>query len=127
MKLGVHIGYWGLGLTREDQLEIVQTVVTEPVRQTEIAVRMNGDRPHELMVVLDTLVKKYIEGIDTAERASHDAVIGRLEVFEQRSAVGAVSRSSIWKSACFVGKSSTMDSTTVPLSRFSGNGLRHTR
>jgi len=24
MKLGVHIGYWGLGLTREDQLEIVQ-------------------------------------------------------------------------------------------------------
>jgi F420-dependent oxidoreductase-like protein len=23
MKLGVHIGYWGLGLTREDQLEIV--------------------------------------------------------------------------------------------------------
>src|SRR5919202_1774893 len=25
MKLGVHIGYWGLGLTREDQLEIVQT------------------------------------------------------------------------------------------------------
>src|SRR4051794_39174942 len=25
MRLGVHIGYWGLGLTREDQLEIVQT------------------------------------------------------------------------------------------------------
>jgi F420-dependent oxidoreductase-like protein len=24
MKLGVHIGYWGLGLSREDQLEIVQ-------------------------------------------------------------------------------------------------------
>src|SRR5689334_6938984 len=24
MKLGVHIGYWGLGLTREDQLQIVQ-------------------------------------------------------------------------------------------------------
>ena len=24
MKLGVHVGYWGLGLTREDQLEIVQ-------------------------------------------------------------------------------------------------------
>ena len=24
MKLGVHIGYWGLGLTSEDQLEIVQ-------------------------------------------------------------------------------------------------------
>src|SRR5437773_4806403 len=24
MKLGVHIGYWGMGLTREDQLEIVQ-------------------------------------------------------------------------------------------------------
>src|SRR6476469_4134520 len=24
MKLGVHIGYWGLGLTREDQLEVVQ-------------------------------------------------------------------------------------------------------
>src|SRR6266516_2927807 len=24
MKLGVHIGYWGLGLTREDQLSIVQ-------------------------------------------------------------------------------------------------------
>jgi F420-dependent oxidoreductase-like protein len=24
LKLGVHIGYWGLGLTREDQLEIVQ-------------------------------------------------------------------------------------------------------
>jgi F420-dependent oxidoreductase-like protein len=24
MKLGVHIGYWGLGLTRQDQLEIVQ-------------------------------------------------------------------------------------------------------
>jgi F420-dependent oxidoreductase-like protein len=24
MKLGVHIGYWGLGLTTEDQLEIVQ-------------------------------------------------------------------------------------------------------
>src|SRR5436189_566103 len=24
MKLGVHIGYWGLGLTREDQLAIVQ-------------------------------------------------------------------------------------------------------
>jgi F420-dependent oxidoreductase-like protein len=24
MKLGVHIGYWGLGLTREDQLEIAQ-------------------------------------------------------------------------------------------------------
>ena len=24
MKLGVHIGYWGLGLTRSDQLEIVQ-------------------------------------------------------------------------------------------------------
>src|SRR4029453_12748819 len=23
MKLGVHIGYWGLGLTRQDQLEIV--------------------------------------------------------------------------------------------------------
>src|SRR3954451_5907313 len=23
MKLGVHIGYWGLGLTREDQLEVV--------------------------------------------------------------------------------------------------------
>src|SRR4029077_21048499 len=24
MKLGVHIGYWGLGLTSEDQKEIVQ-------------------------------------------------------------------------------------------------------
>ena len=24
MKLGVHIGYWGLGLTAEDQLAIVQ-------------------------------------------------------------------------------------------------------
>lgn len=24
MKLGVHLGYWGLGLTRQDQLEIVQ-------------------------------------------------------------------------------------------------------
>src|SRR3954465_15035468 len=24
MKLGVHIGYWGLGLTSEDQLEIVR-------------------------------------------------------------------------------------------------------
>jgi F420-dependent oxidoreductase-like protein len=24
LRLGVHIGYWGLGLTREDQLEIVQ-------------------------------------------------------------------------------------------------------
>jgi len=24
LKLGVHIGYWGLGLTREDQLQIVQ-------------------------------------------------------------------------------------------------------
>ena len=24
MKLGVHIGYWGMGLTSEDQLEIVQ-------------------------------------------------------------------------------------------------------
>src|SRR4051795_9539082 len=24
MKLGVHIGYWGLGLTSADQLEIVQ-------------------------------------------------------------------------------------------------------
>ena len=24
MKLGVHIGYWGLGLTRDDQNEIVQ-------------------------------------------------------------------------------------------------------
>ena len=24
MKLGVHIGYWGLGLTSEDQLGIVQ-------------------------------------------------------------------------------------------------------
>jgi F420-dependent oxidoreductase-like protein len=24
VKLGVHVGYWGLGLTREDQLEIVQ-------------------------------------------------------------------------------------------------------
>jgi F420-dependent oxidoreductase-like protein len=24
MNLGVHVGYWGLGLTREDQLEIVQ-------------------------------------------------------------------------------------------------------
>jgi len=24
MKLGVHIGYWGLGLTSQDQLEIVQ-------------------------------------------------------------------------------------------------------
>src|SRR4051812_4031200 len=24
MRLGVHIGYWGLGLTRQDQLEIVQ-------------------------------------------------------------------------------------------------------
>ena len=24
MKLGVHVGYWGMGLTREDQLEIVQ-------------------------------------------------------------------------------------------------------
>src|SRR3954454_13533940 len=24
MKLGVHIGYWGLGLTSEDQIEIVQ-------------------------------------------------------------------------------------------------------
>src|SRR3979409_591152 len=23
MQLGVHIGYWGLGLTRQDQLEIV--------------------------------------------------------------------------------------------------------
>jgi len=25
MKLGVHIGYWGLGLTSQDQIEIVQT------------------------------------------------------------------------------------------------------
>ena len=24
MKLGVHIGYWGLGLTSSDQLQIVQ-------------------------------------------------------------------------------------------------------
>src|SRR3954454_17372521 len=24
MKLGVHIGYWGMGLTRDDQLEIVR-------------------------------------------------------------------------------------------------------
>jgi len=24
MKLGVHIGYWGLGLSSEDQLSIVQ-------------------------------------------------------------------------------------------------------
>ena len=24
MKLGVHIGYWGMGLTSADQLEIVQ-------------------------------------------------------------------------------------------------------
>src|SRR4051812_14935464 len=24
MKLGVHVGYWGLGLTSQDQLEIVQ-------------------------------------------------------------------------------------------------------
>ena len=24
MKLGVHIGYWGLGLTSADQLRIVQ-------------------------------------------------------------------------------------------------------
>src|ERR1700712_3052212 len=24
MRLGVHIGYWGLGLTRQDQLAIVQ-------------------------------------------------------------------------------------------------------
>ncbi len=24
MKLGVHIGYWGLGLSSQDQLEIVQ-------------------------------------------------------------------------------------------------------
>src|SRR2546423_1637790 len=24
MKLGVHVGYWGMGLTREDQLAIVQ-------------------------------------------------------------------------------------------------------
>jgi alkanesulfonate monooxygenase SsuD/methylene tetrahydromethanopterin reductase-like flavin-dependent oxidoreductase (luciferase family) len=24
VKLGVHVGYWGLGLTREDQLAIVQ-------------------------------------------------------------------------------------------------------
>ena len=24
MKLGVHIGYWGMGLTSEDQLTIVQ-------------------------------------------------------------------------------------------------------
>ncbi len=24
MKLGVHIGYWGLGLTSQDQLNIVQ-------------------------------------------------------------------------------------------------------
>ena len=24
MKLGVHIGYWGLGLTSQDQVEIVQ-------------------------------------------------------------------------------------------------------
>ena len=24
MKLGVHIGYWGLGLSSEDQLNIVQ-------------------------------------------------------------------------------------------------------
>ncbi len=24
MKLGVHIGYWGLGLSSEDQLKIVQ-------------------------------------------------------------------------------------------------------
>src|SRR5258708_29006830 len=24
MKLGIHIGYWGLGLTSEDQLQIVQ-------------------------------------------------------------------------------------------------------
>src|SRR5947209_10427677 len=25
MKLGVHVGYWGLGLTSQDQIEIVQT------------------------------------------------------------------------------------------------------
>ena len=24
MKLGVHVGYWGLGLTSQDQIEIVQ-------------------------------------------------------------------------------------------------------
>jgi len=24
MKLGVHIGYWGLGLSSQDQIEIVQ-------------------------------------------------------------------------------------------------------
>ena len=24
MKLGVHIGYWGMGLSREDQIAIVQ-------------------------------------------------------------------------------------------------------
>src|SRR5512132_4150074 len=24
MKLGVHVGYWGIGLSRDDQLEIVQ-------------------------------------------------------------------------------------------------------
>src|SRR3954468_13166554 len=28
MKLGVHIGYWGLGLSGQDQLEIVQTAET---------------------------------------------------------------------------------------------------
>ncbi len=28
MRLGVHIGYWGLGLTREDQLEIVRAAET---------------------------------------------------------------------------------------------------
>ena len=27
MKLGVHIGYWGLGLTSEDQLKIVREVL----------------------------------------------------------------------------------------------------
>ncbi len=38
------------------------------------------------------------------------AVMRRLEVFEQRSAVGEAARSSIAKSACFAARSSTMDS-----------------
>src|SRR5436305_14321999 len=28
MKLGVHVGYWGLGLTSQDQIEIVQEAET---------------------------------------------------------------------------------------------------
>ena len=46
MKLGVHIGYWGLGLSSEDQLEIVQEaearvrdkapVVVQPLQQESV-------------------------------------------------------------------------------------------